>query len=101
MRKHLYLITADERDDSLVGNVEFSPNRHANGKKNEQRPLDMRNRKTGDTWVREVVSLGYYDFEDEDDYKQNMGDVATKKLGEVDTRHLEKAGVVEASGVDQ
>lgn len=92
MRKHLYLIT-EHRDESRVGKIEFAESRHEHIGKNEEGGVDMRNMNTNETWSYKAVGLGYHDFEDEKDYHERIGDVATEKLREVDEKHLEKASI--------
>jgi len=98
MRKHFYLVT-EARDEDRVGGVEATDSRYVNAEKNVETVLHMRNRETGDTWDRKVVSLGYHDFEDEDDYQENSFGVIKQKLGEIDASHLEKAGLEPAEVV--
>lgn len=92
MRKHFYLVT-DARDESRVGGVEATDIRYTTAEKNVETVLHKRNHVTGDSWDEKIVSLGYYDFDDEADYEENAFDVIKQKLGEVDESHLEKAGL--------
>ena len=92
MRKHLYLIT-DHPDDDYVGNVEMTTHRHERVTKNEEGPIDRRNMETGELTQYSCVGLGYHDFDDEDDYHENAGDVVQEKLAEIDAKWHEKAGV--------
>lgn len=93
MRKHLKLITEDEKEEDLVGNVVFTESQSPTVEKNVERMQRMRNWETDETWGRWVVGMGYVDFEDEDDYDDRIGEAADRKLREIDERHLEKAGV--------
>jgi hypothetical protein len=93
MRRHFYLITGNGRNEDRVGGVSIDSTRRPRAKKNEERVSDKRDLDTGETWEEWYVSLGYYDFEDEDDYEENGWDVVQEKLAEIDEEHLEKAGL--------
>ncbi len=93
MRKHFYLVTSHP-DDDLVGNVITTDKRKmTTAEKNKEGVCQKRDLETNETWSFHEVGLGYYDFEDEDDYQENAWDVIHQKLGEVDESHLEKAGL--------
>lgn len=94
-RKNLYLIV-DAPDDEEVGNVEFTDRRHDGVTKNERGTVTVRDLEAEDPdAVREyeMVGMGYYDFEDEDDYAANMQSVARDKLDDIDDEHLDAAGL--------
>lgn len=92
MRKHFYLIT-DHPNDDYVGNVEMTRHRHMRVEKNDEGVVDTRNIDTGEETTYRCVGLGYHDFDDEDDYQENAGDVVQEKLSEVDAKWHEKTGV--------
>jgi hypothetical protein len=93
MRKHFYLITEHE-DEEKVGRFLISETRYSKAPKNEEAPITVLDKDAGD--FREIgqkVHLGYADFDDEDDYKENVGEVCRTKTREVDAKWREKAGV--------
>ncbi|MFC4553607.1 MULTISPECIES: hypothetical protein [Halorussus] len=92
IRKHLYLVV-DHPDEELSGKIRATEKRYARPTKNTQAPVDKRNLETGETYVEQLVGLGYHDFESEADYEERLGDVAEQKLGEIDERHLRNAGL--------
>ena len=93
MRKHLYLITEHEEEDR-VGGVSFMDKRLSRSEKNSETPIhNLDHDKEDFVVVGKQVSLGYVDFDDEDDYEENAVDAMKQKLDEVDRRHLEKAGL--------
>jgi len=92
MRKHLYLIT-EHPDNEQVGRVELRDRRHELVEKNEEGVVETFNTGTGERREFWCVGLGYYDFEDEDQYEEAVGDVCREKLSEVDAKWHEKAGV--------
>lgn len=92
-RKHFYLVTEHE-DSDQVGRVSIGDSRLANGSKNEETAIHTFDEDTGDFEILgKRVSMGYIDFESEDDYEENIGDAVRRKLGEIDERHLHKAGL--------
>lgn len=92
-RKHLYLITEHE-DEERVGGVSFADKRLSRSSKNEETPIHKFDEEAGDFVVAgKRVSLGYVDFEDEEDYEENALEAMTRKLAEIDEEHLEKAGL--------
>ncbi len=93
MRKHLYLVVENEEHPEREGGVSVLNTRATPSSKNEQTIHHMRNFETGETWTKTMVSLGYEDFEDEEDYEERLGEVTKRKLAEIDERHLEDAGL--------
>lgn len=93
MRRYFYLITANERNGDRVGGVSINTNRRQRSEKNTEVATDKRDLETNDVWEERYVSLGYHDFEDEEDYEENVGDVIQEKLEDIDDRHLETAGL--------
>jgi len=91
-RKHFYLVV-DAPDEDRIGGVDITDTRRMVSEKNKQTTQQFRNLETGDTYTEDAVSLGYHDFDDEEDYEERVGEVVTEKLGEVDERHLEDAGL--------
>ena len=92
MRRHFYLII-DSPDEDKIGGVDITEQRYVNSEKNTETRLDKRNLDTNETFSDRVVSLGYYDFEDESEYEARAGEVMLEKLGEIDEKHLENAGL--------
>lgn len=93
MRKHLYLVVENERHPDREGGVSIRDSRAPRSSKNEQTVQHMRNFETGDEWDVTHVSMGYVDFDDEDEYEEQIGDAVKRKLTEIDERHLRDAGV--------
>ena len=93
MRRYFYLITDNERYPDRVGGVSTDSMRRPQAAKNEERISRKRDIETGETWKEHYVSLGHYDFEDESDYENNVGDVIKQKLAEIDESHLEGVGI--------
>lgn len=93
MRKHLYLVVENERYPDREGGVSIHDTRATPSSKNEQTVQHMRNFETGDEWTVTHVSLGYVDFDDEDEYEEQIGDAVKRKLAEIDERHLIDAGL--------
>lgn len=91
-RRHFYLVTDSPREDR-VGGVDITETRRPRGQKNTESVLDKRNLDTGEGFSERIVSLGYYDFDSEEDYEERCGDVVLEKLEEVDESHLEAAGL--------
>lgn len=92
MRKHLYLVV-DHPNDDLVGNIEVTDSRKPRSAKNEQTTSDKRNVETGEFYQQTNVSLGYVDYENEDEYEDQIVDDMKRKLVEIDERHLHDAGL--------
>lgn len=92
MRKHLYLIT-EHPDDDYVGNVELTERQHDLVEKNDEGVVETFDIETGERTQYRCVGLGYYDFDGDEDYQEDAGDVVHEKLAEVDTKWHEKAGV--------
>lgn len=92
-RRYLYLITEDEREPDNAGLVEDREKPRLTAQKNVETVTQHRDMETGETWDMSVVSLGYHDFEDEAAVANNMVDVATQNLTEVDSKHPEAAGL--------
>lgn len=94
VRKWLYLVT-DHPDDELVGKVRATDTRYVRAKKNENRPIDRRNLDTGETYEEWVVGLGYHDFASQQAWEddERFVEVIEQKLAEIDTDHLEAAGL--------
>lgn len=93
MRKHLYLVVENEERPEREGGVQIFDSRLTPSSKNEQTVHHMRNMETGETWEKTLVSMGYVDFDDEDEYEEQIGDAVKRKLTEIDERHLHDAGV--------
>lgn len=92
MRKHFYLIT--EHDDTeRVSQVEITDTRLDTAEKNTETAIQTINKQTGFATKGTRVGMGYADFVDEDEYKNEVGDVIHQKLVEIDAMHLEKAGL--------
>lgn len=93
MRKHLYLIT-EHRNEERVGCVLTQDTRLTAASKDEELALHTYDEDEGDFKVAgQQVSMGYVDFEDEEDFDDRLADEIKRKLGEIDTEHLEKAGL--------
>ena len=93
MRKYLYLIT-EHPDEDVIGKIEAADSPHLGATKNEEIVYTLRNTVSGEvTGEKGVVSIGYADFEDEEEYEQQWPEVIKRKLREIDQSHLEKAGV--------
>lgn len=93
MRKHLYLVTEHEEDDR-VGGIKILDKRLAPSSKNEESDIHKFDEETGEFYTAgKSVSMGYVDFEDEADYEDRIEDEIRRKLGEIDTEWLEKAGL--------
>lgn len=92
MRRHFYLVI-EANDESKEGGVDILEQRYERAKKNEQRVIEKRNLETNERFNETVVSLGYYDFENEEDYRERNFLVSLEKLNEIDERHLEDAGL--------
>jgi len=93
MRKHLYLVIENERHPGRNGGVSVRDSRAPRSSKNEQTTQQMRDIETGDEWEVTHVSLGYVDYDDEDEYEEQIGDDMVDKLGEIDEQHLRDAGL--------
>ena len=97
MRKHLSLIIEHD-DEERVGGVSFYETRKAGLSKNDPTPIQKYDEEAGDFYVAgKEVSLGYVDFEDEQQYQDNeyvAGEIR-RKLREVDREWVERAGVEE------
>jgi len=92
MRKHLYLITEHEKQDR-VGQIEFSDKRFERANKNEEGPIHKFDKEAQDfITVGKHVGLGYVDFDEEFDDDEAL-DAMHRKLSEVDSEWLEKAGL--------
>jgi len=92
-RKHLYLITEHE-DEDFVGRIRITDKRESRASKNDETPFHGLDKEAGEFYIKgKQVSMGYVDFEDEDDYEENIGDAIDRKLREIDEEHHEKAGV--------
>lgn len=50
--------------------------------KGVERPLNLMNVETGERFELKAVSLGYHDFDDQEDYRENVGDVIERKMEE-------------------
>lgn len=92
MRKHFYLVT-EHRDEERVGLIEIKDSQHRNSSKNEETIVYKYDQLNDERYSVKVVSMGYQDFEDYDEYADTVGDVVDKKLKELDESHLEKAGI--------
>lgn len=93
MRKHFYLVVENERHEDREGGVTIFDNRLTPSEKNSQTVHHKRDLETGETWNATYVSLGYYDFEDEDEYVENGVEIIEEKLAEIDEQHLIDSGV--------
>lgn len=92
-RKWMYLIVDSPHED-YIGNVSIRDSQmQTDARKNERGQTRKLNRETGETYVETVVGMGYHDFEDEEDYEENIGEVMPEKLAELEDRHLESVGV--------
>jgi hypothetical protein len=93
MRKHLALII--EHDDAdKVGLVTFYDKPKTRLEKNTATPIQTFNKETGEfSTVGKEVSLGYVDFEDEDDLEERAAEEIQRKLREVDEKWVDKAGI--------
>lgn len=93
MRKYLYLIT-QHSSDALVGKIEATDSPQPGASKNEEIVYPVRNIESGEvSGEKGLVSLGFADFESEEEYEQSWPEVAKEKLREIDQSHLEKAGL--------
>lgn len=92
MRRYLYLIVSHPEDE-YVGQVEAREKRYETAVKNEERRIDKRNVRTGESYSQRVVSLGFHDFDDREDYEENFVEVVQRKLTEIDKKHLADAGL--------
>lgn len=92
MRRHFYLVVEAPNED-VVGGVDIREQRYEAAKKNEQRTIHKRDLDTNEQFTETVVSLGYHDFEDEDDYQDRNWLVTLEKLSEIDETHLQDADV--------
>jgi len=93
MRKHLYLVTEHE-DEGRLGGIKIMDCRLSRSKKNAETPIHTFDKEGGKfNVVGKQVSMGYVDFDDEDDYEEKIGDEIKRKLNEIDTKWLEKAGL--------
>ncbi|RDZ61410.1 hypothetical protein C5B90_19255 [Haloferax sp. Atlit-12N] len=93
MRKHFYLVVESEKNPDREGGVSIYENQQRPSSKNEQTVHQMRNLETNETWTKTMVSLGYVDFEDEDDYEERAHEKMLEKLAEIDESHLRDAGL--------
>lgn len=93
MRVHFYLIT-DHPDDEKIGLIETveGGQKNTGASKNEEGVCYLFNHETGDRKEQWEVGLGYVDFEDENDYEENLPEAVDRKLAEIDAEYLEKAG---------
>lgn len=92
VRWYLYLIVGHPNDDH-VGRVRAANKKYDQPEKNEEASIQRKDLATGDTYVEQVVGLGYYDFETRRKSVERYTEVAQEKLGEVDESHLRKAGL--------
>lgn len=53
----------------------------------EEGIVQLRNRKTQELYKVTMIGLGYHDFEDKEDYEENVGDVVEEKLDEHGIEH--------------
>lgn len=91
-RKHLYLITEAE-DEDKVGCIKITDSRLSRAEKNRETPYHKLDEDAGDFYIAgKQVSMGYVDFDDEDDFEENIETELKRKMSEIDGRHLEKAG---------
>lgn len=93
MRKHMYLITEHNEED-YIGRVKFQDRKNAWPDKNKEGDIQKYN---GEDFyvVGKQVCLGFHDFESEESYSdpERAREVIQGKLGEVDGKWLDKAGV--------
>lgn len=92
MRKYLYLVT-DDPDDELVGTIEADDRPYVSAEKGVETTHRMWNRETGERWERKLVSLGYCDYEDQDEYEDEVIWDAREKLADIDAELIENAGL--------
>lgn len=93
VRKHLYLVVESSRDSDIVGCVEHRDTRREKSSKNEQTVHHGRDVETLCEWERTLVSMGYHDFDNEDQFERQIDDIIKQKLSEIDERHLRDAGL--------
>lgn len=91
-RKHMALITEhDDRD--RVGLIKSTEKRLSRWTKNGESPIMTFNEGAGEfETVGKEVHLGYVDFDGEPN-NEEFAEAVQKKLGEIDQRHREKAGI--------
>jgi hypothetical protein len=93
MRKHLALIIEHD-DEDKIGLVTFYDKPKTRLEKNIATPIQVfyKDCEEFDT-VGKEVSLGYVDFEDEVDLEDRAAEAIQRKLGEIDEKWLDKAGI--------
>lgn len=93
VRKHLYLVTEHE-DENVVGGVKIFDTRLSRSAKNSETPITVLDEENGSfRTAGKQVSMGYVDFDSEEDYEARIGDEMERKLAEIDAKHIEKAGL--------
>jgi hypothetical protein len=91
-RKHMALITEHD-DEERVGLIKSTEKRLSRWTKNGESPIMTFDEEAGEfNTVGKEVHLGYADFEGEPD-NDEFADAVHRKLGVVDQRHLDKAGI--------
>lgn len=91
-RKHLALITEHD-DEERVGLVKSTDTRLSRWTKNGETPImTFDEEKTDFITVGKEVHLGYVDFDGEPD-NDEFAEAVKRKLGEIDNRHRQKAGI--------
>jgi hypothetical protein len=95
VRKHLYLIT-DHEDEARVGGVSIMDSPLSRPLKNQEGPITVLDEEESDfRQVGTQVGMGYHDFQSEAAYNDNdrCSEVLKRKLSEIDTKWVEKAGL--------
>jgi len=95
VRKHMYLITEHEKEES-VGGVSVMDTRMSRPLKGEEGPIKVLDEdKKGFKTVGKQVGLGYHDFDTEAAYEDTdrCFEVVKQKLAEIDEKWLRKAGL--------
>ncbi len=88
MRKYLYYIKdGNHKMGYPTGQVRVQEKRMGVNKGDEVE-LEHFNTETKERGKVTYVGLGYKDFDDEKDYKENLGDVVDKKMEEVGLKEI-------------
>lgn len=92
MRRYFYVIT--ESDRGYTGDIVITDRRLEHPLKNQEGPHTVFDENVHEhIQIGKQVGLGYYDFDDEDDYESNCWQVMDSKLNEIDRKWVEKAGL--------
>lgn len=93
VRRHLYLITEHE-DDSEVGGVMVSKRKDLWPEKNREGDILKCDEEAQENIsVGKKVCLGFHDFEGEHTIPEELPEVVDRKIGEIDSKWVEKAGI--------